>query len=338
MAGASSGGAETFFARLALALHDRGVVQRLVVRPDEVRNPALLAAGIEVATAPFGGLFDLSTRRILRRMIDSFHPDIVLTWMNRATALCPPAADDNRFVHIGTPRGYYDPKYYRRCDHLVVTTDDLMRFYCRSGWPAARISVIPNFAPDDRAGPASRAALETPDDAPLVLALGRLHENKGFDVLLDSIAAMPGHYLWLGGSGPLENELKKLSEALGISERVRFLGWREDTPALYAAADVFVCSSRHEPIGNIVIEAWQQGVPIVAAASEGPAALIRDGVDGLLVPVDDATALAAAIARLGDDRTLRARLSEAGRRAYERDYTADAVVARYVALFERLVA
>lgn len=336
IAGAPDGGAETFFARLALALHESGVCQRLVVRPNEGREAALLAAGVEIATAPFGGALDLSTRRVLRRAIASFQPDIVLTWMNRATAFCPPADGGSRFVHVGTPRGYYDPKYYRACDHLVVTTDDLMRFYHRSGWPEERISVIPNFAPDERAAPARRAAFETPDDAPVVLALGRLHPNKAFDVLLEAMAALPNHYLWLGGGGPLENELKKQAEGLGITRRVRFLGWRKDTPSLFAAADVFVCSSRHEPFGNIVIEAWLHGVPLVAAASEGPAALIADGVNGLLVPVDDAAALAAAVARLTDDRALGGRLAAAGRRAWEQDYTAAAVIPRYRALFERL--
>lgn len=336
MAGAAAGGAETFFARLALALHEGGVCQHFVVRPNEGREAALLAAGIAVATAPFGGALDLSTRRILRRAIASFRPDVVLTWMNRATAFCPPAGSASRFVHVGTPRGYYDPKYYRRCDHLVVTTDDLMRFYRRSGWPEERISVIPNFAPDERAEPASRAALGTPDDAPVLLALGRLHPNKGFDVLLDAMAALPHHYLWLGGGGPLERELKKQAEAIGIAERVRFIGWQEHTPPLFAAADIFVCSSRHEPFGNIVIEAWLHGVPLVAAASEGPAALIADGVNGLLVPVDDAAALAAAVARLSGDRALAGRLAAAGRCAWEQDYTAASVVPRYRALFERL--
>jgi glycosyltransferase involved in cell wall biosynthesis len=336
MAGAPEGGAETFFARLAVALHESGVRQRFVVRRNEGRESVLLTRGIDVATAPFGGPLDRSTRRILRGAIDSFHPDIVLTWMNRATAHCPQAGPDRPFIHVGTPRGYYHPKYYRDCDHLVVSTEDLMQFYRRSGWPAERISVIPNFAPDERAAPVSRAALDTPDDAPLMLALGRLHPNKGFDVLLDGMQSLPHHYLWIGGEGPLENSLKKRAQDIGVSSRVRFLGWRKDTPSLFAAADLFICSSRHEPFGNIVIEAWLHGVPLIAAASEGPATLVADGINGLLVPLDDAQALAAAVTRLEQDPALAARLAAAGRDAYEERYTAAAVVPRYCALFERL--
>src|SRR5690606_31841899 len=97
MAGAPEGGAETFFTRLAVALHESGLSQRFVVRPNEGREVVLRDRGIDVTTAPFGGAFDLSTRRTLRRTIESFCPDIVLTWMNRATAHCPRAETEKRF-------------------------------------------------------------------------------------------------------------------------------------------------------------------------------------------------------------------------------------------------
>ena len=336
MAGAEQGGAENFFMRLALGLADHGIEQHFVIRPDPPREEALRTAGLGVRTAPYGGLLDLSTRRTLRREIDAFRPHIVISWMNRATNFCSHPSEENRFVHIGTPRGYYDPKYYRSCDHLVVTTDDLKAFYGRSGWAGDKISVIPNFVSETSGDPVSRAALDTPDDAPLLLALGRLHENKGFDVLIDTVAALPGYYLWIGGTGPLEENLKQRVAGLDIGDRVRFLGWRNDIPSLFAAADVFVCSSRHEPFGNIVIESWMHGVPIVAAASEGPRALIKDGVNGLLSPLDDSAAMAEGISRVVSDPALASALAEAGRRTYIEGYTTDIGCRRYSDLFERL--
>jgi len=155
-------------------------------------------------------------------------------------------------------------------------------------------------------------------------------------VLLRALAALPGAILWLGGAGPEQASLERLARALGVMDRVRFLGWREDTPALYAAADLFVCPSRIEPLGNVVIEAWAQGLPVVAANAAGPRQLIRDGESGLLVPVDDAPALAQAIARVLDDAALRAHLAEGGRRAHAAEFTEDAVVAGYRAFFERV--
>ncbi len=338
MAGAGEGGAENFFTRLTLAFQSAGIRQHVVLRPDAARGAILGEAGVPMSSAPFGGFFDRSTGGVVRRKIDEFSPDIVLSWMNRATGFCPLRKEGQRFVHIGTPRGYYHPKYYRACDHLIVTTDDLVQFYLDRGWSEDRITAIPNFAPDIRATALPRSTYDTPDNAPLLLALGRLHKNKAFDVLIDALASLPGHYLWLGGVGPLDRALRAQADRAGVADRIRFLGWVADTAPLFAAADVFVCSSRHEPFGNIVIEAWLSGTPIVAAESEGPGALIGHDRDGLLTGLDDAPSMAAAIRRVTGDPVLAARLGGAGRARYEDGFTERAVVARYCDLFERLVA
>jgi glycosyltransferase involved in cell wall biosynthesis len=99
---------------------------------------------------------------------------------------------------------------------------------------------------------------------------------------------------------------------------------------------MIVVPSRHEPLGNVVLEAWAQRRPVVAAASQGPSALIRNGESGLLVPVDDAAALAAAIRRVIAEPGLAARLVEGGWDAFQADYTEAKSVTRYLELFERL--
>ncbi len=174
-----------------------------------------------------------------------------------------------------------------------------------------------------------RASLATPIDAPLALALGRLHHSKGFDVLIEAVAQVPRLHLWLAGEGEERAALEARAAKLGIDTRVTFLGWRDDVAALLAAADMLVCPSRHEPLGNVVLEAWAAGVPVVATASEGPRALIRDGETGLLVPVEDADALAARDARLAADRAPRAALAAAGRAAWAADFSEARVVALY---------
>ena len=128
-------------------------------------------------------------------------------------------------------------------------------------------------------------------------------------------------------------QMARLAAELGVAGRARFLGWRDDTADLLAAADILACPSRHEPLGNVVIEGWAHGLPVVAAASDGPRELVRDGETGLLVPVEDAAALAAALASVIADGPLRARLTAAGRAAYEADFTEARVVARYLAFF-----
>jgi glycosyltransferase involved in cell wall biosynthesis len=181
--------------------------------------------------------------------------------------------------------------------------------------------------------PTDRASLDTPKEAPLLLAMGRLHDAKAHDVALEALAEIPDAYLWIAGVGPLETKLKAMAAAMGVDRRVRFLGWRTDPSALYGAADVCVFPSRYEPLGNVVIQAWAHGLPVVAAASQGPAALIREDVDGLLAPIDDAPALAAAVRRLLDDRGFAQRLADAGQRRVASDFSEAAVVDQWRRLF-----
>ena len=124
--------------------------------------------------------------------------------------------------------------------------------------------------------------------------------------------------------------------ALGVADRVRFLGWRQDAAALYRAADVCVFPSRFEPLGNVVIQAWANGLPVVAANSQGPGALIRDGEDGFLIPIDDADALADRVKAVLADPMLRIRLIQNGHARVDAEFAEAAVVAEWRHLFSRL--
>lgn len=332
MAGADRGGAEAFFERLAPALHRAGLEQHVLIRDNPRRAQVLRDAGVAVTELPFGGLLDFQTHLGFRKAVRTFQPNVVLTWMNRASRFCP----GGPFVRVGRLGGYYDLKYYRGADHLIGNTQDIVDWIVNQGWPEERVHYVPNFVAEKKAPPVSRKTFSTPETAPLILALGRLHTNKGFDVLIEALAQVPEAYVWLAGEGPLRAELETQAARRGVISRMRFLGWREDVASLFAAADLFVCPSRHEPLGNVVIEAWAQGVPVVAAASEGPSQLIEDGIDGMLVPLENAAAMATAINRLIEDRLLAAHVGAAGRQAYEEQFTEAAVVARYIEFFEKV--
>ena len=334
MAGARHGGAEAFFMRLVPALHRAGVQQLVMIRKHPERAEALREVGIEPVEVSFGGALDITTPIAFRREIKGFKPHVVMTWMNRATKFCP-AGD---FVHVSRLGGYYDLKYHQRCDHLVGNTQDIRDYLVNEGWPAEKAHYLPNFADDAAAEPVDRTKLFTPENARLILAMGRLHENKAFDVLLDALARVPDVYLWIAGDGPLREELETRAERVGVKPRVRFLGWREDTAALLAACDVFVCPSRHEPLGNVVLEAWAQRKPVVAADSVGSGVLIDHMESGVLIPVDDSIGLANGIRAVFNDDELRIRISQGGRTAFEADYTESAVVGKYIELFEHLMA
>ena len=338
MAGARHGGAEAFFVRLTRALAARGIARCVAVRSFPERDAALAAAGVAVRAHRFGGAFDRATVPRLAALLDELRPDVAMSWMSRASRAVSRARRRSRArgLQIGRLGGYYNLKYYRGCDHLVVNTPDLLRYVAAAGWPEERADYVPNFVDAAPMPAVPRAAFDTPDSAPLLLALGRLHPNKGFDVLLAALTGLPQAWLWIAGDGPLAAALSAQARRIGVSGRVRFLGWREDAPALLAAADVLVCPSRREPLGNVVLEGWAHGAPVVACAAAGPAGLIDDGETGLLAPVDDAPALAAAVSRALAPETA-ARLAEAGAAAFRESYTEQAVTDRYVALFERLI-
>jgi glycosyltransferase involved in cell wall biosynthesis len=334
MAGAPKGGAETFFTRLAPALARTSITQEVVIRRDADRSAELRSHGIEPMQFRFGGPLDCVTGHRLNRAIARFAPDILLSWMNRATQFCP-VGDHVFAARLG---GYYKLENYQRCDHLVGNTKDICDYLVEEGWPRSRTWYLPNFVDETSAAAVPREALNTPEGVPLLLALGRLHTNKAYDVLLEALVQLPEAYLWLAGEGPLRQTLEAQASRLGITDRVRFLGWRTDVPALFAACDLFVCPSRHEPLGNVVIESWAQRKPLVAAQSQGPAALVEDGETGLLVPIDDAPRLSAAIARILADADLAEKLVSQGRVAYEADFTEAAVVSSYMAFFESITA
>jgi glycosyltransferase involved in cell wall biosynthesis len=335
IAGGAHGGAEVFFVRLAQAFARAGVSQRALLRRGRPWNAQVREAGVDVVELPFGGALDLMTKRAFRREIESFRPTVVLTWMNRATRFCPPANARLGTAHIARLGGYYDLKYYASCDHLIGNTRGIVAYLRKRGWPAGRCDYVPNFVDGEAASPVPRASLDTPAEAPLLLALGRLHENKAFDVLLRALPALPDAYLWLAGEGPARDELRALAERLGVTPRVRFLGWRDDVSALLASADILVCPSRIEPFGNVVAEAWAQSVPVVASASDGPREIITSGETGLIVPLEDAPAIASAVRTVIDNPAMAARMVESGRAAFDAEFTEQVVVARYLELFEK---
>ena len=323
MAGAKAGGAEGFYERLTLALHAAGEDVLPVIRRDVARAGRLRAGGLEPVQLGFGGPLDMLTKPRLSLLLRHHRPQVAVAWMNRAARHTP----KGDYTLVGRLGGYYDLKYYRRCDHLVGNTADLVRWMVEKGWPVDRAHYLPNFA-DDFAGVAPAELGLTPG-APKLLALGRLHKNKGFDTLRRARALLPGAELAIGGEGPERAALEALARELGVAQRVRFLGWRHDAGALLAACDVFVCSSRHEPLGNIVLEAWSAGRPVVAVASQGPGALITHGVDGFLTPPELPEALAQDIGTLLADPALAARLGAAGRAAWEAGYAPAPVVAQW---------
>ena len=332
MSGAERGGAEEFFVRLAAAFSQTSLSQKVVIRDYRERVDELVGSGVETEALPFSRWFDWRTPFTLKKIIEEWEPDVVLSWMSRATEICSRVIPRPGPVHVGRMGGYYRLKYFGKCHHLIGNTMGMVRYIGELGWPKNNVHYLPNFVSSSRSPALDRGLLTTPPDAPLLLALGRLHTNKAFDVLLDALALLPDHWLWIAGSGPEERALRIQARKLGIEKRVRFLGWRQNVAGLFASADVFVCSSRTEPLGNVVIESWAQEVPVVAAAAAGPTELITHEVNGLLCPINDASQMAQAISKTHG--SMAQSLCAEGLQKYQKFFSEQIVVDKYLQFFD----
>jgi glycosyltransferase involved in cell wall biosynthesis len=155
-------------------------------------------------------------------------------------------------------------------------------------------------------------------------------------VLLDAFAQMTGKLparLWIAGDGPLAATLRARARALGIEQRVAFLGARHDVAELVLAADVLALASRREGLPMVVLEAMRAARPVVATDVGGTGEAVEHETSGLLVPPGDRGALAAALGRVLGDPVLAERLGAAGRVAWRRRFTARRMAAATAALY-----
>lgn len=344
--GKGLGGVERFCIRLLSALHRHGApVAAVVVRNGEIDRA--LPGGIPRFHAPMANLLDLYSRFRIRRAIGAFQPDVVQTYMNRAAALTG-TPSGGRPALVARPGGYYKARHYLRYDGVVVTTQDIRRYFLTQGIRPQACHVIPNFVeiPPTLEASALEARRRSLGIAPrdlAMLGLGRLHPNKGWNDLLDAFARLPhelqSRRLWLlmVGDGPEMQSLTAQARALGIESRVHWLGWQNDPSLYYQLADVFVCASVHEPFGNVILEAWANRTLLVSTRAEGPGELIEDGVNGLLAPLSDPAGLADVLGQaLRLDDGMRSRLIDAGAQEIGRHYSENAIVSAYIALYAAL--
>jgi len=186
------------------------------------------------------------------------------------------------------------------------------------------------FHPDPAARARIRAELGVPDDRVAVIIVSRLVRHKGHPELLAAMRDVDAE-LWVVGNrldSDHGEDLEPYFAACGLGSRLRRLGYREDVPALLAAADIFALPSFFEGLPMSVIEAMLTALPVVATRVRGPREQVEDGRTGLLVPPRDAPALAAALARLAGEPELRARMGQAGRERALARYDEARVVAR----------
>lgn len=224
---------------------------------------------------------------------------------------------------------------YRAPDRVVAISNGVADGLARNfGLSRDRMRVVHNPVDVTRICRRAQEADGAPFPSRFIVACGRLHRQKGFDLLLRAFAALGETDLALAilGDGPERGDLEALARELGLGARLMMPGFVENPWAWMARAAAFVLPSRWEGFASVLVEAMACGTPVVAADCDfGPREIVRDGETGLLARADDAESLAAAIRRVLSDPALGQRLVVRGRRR-ALDFDAPAIGDRYADL------
>jgi glycosyltransferase involved in cell wall biosynthesis len=353
------GGAERCLVQLATRL-DRSrfcpIVYSLAPEPSPGRRElvdSLRAAGIEVAF-----LGHSSPRHVLaavRRLAAHFQqqrPDVVQTFLFHANVVGALAARRAGVSSVVLGQRVADRRRWRawlerwagREAVRIVCVSQSVADHCRRlGYPAERLEVIPNgidVAAFAGAEPLDLRDLGLPPGRRGIVCIGRLDPQKGLRSLLAAaphfLRPLPNHDLILVGEGPERRSLERLALASGFGERIHLVGWRANIPALLAAADLLVLSSRWEGMPNVVLEAMAAGKAVVATRAEGVVELLGEQAEPQTVAVDDEAGLAARIAKLAGDASVRERLGRLNQARAASMFSLAAMVQQYACLYETL--
>lgn len=340
------GGAERSFSRIVGALNRAGVRAEAVVRSGSP-VPDILADSITTHLLPLRTVWDPLSRFEVSKLIRQTHPDIVQTYMGRATRLTH-LPRGGRPIHVARLCGNYQPKHFVHAHAWVACTRWVADYLLAGGIPAQKLSIIPNFLP--QLPPASieelttaRADWNLPASDLVIGAIGRLQRIKGFDVLIQAFARLPREIdgrrpvLAIAGEGELAAALRTLAAELGLGDRVRLLGWTNRPDLLLRLADVVAFTSRpNEGFGNVTLETWDAGTPLVTTRSKGASETTRHLDTAWQVACDDAAELAEGLLTVLRDRDLAARLVAAGRQELASRYSEEAVIRQFVDLYAAL--
>jgi glycosyltransferase involved in cell wall biosynthesis len=278
--------------------------------------------------------WDPITLGAARRIVRAVKPAIILSHGQRPARLFEKAAPEATRLAICVHKPAFDVET-TRTDYICVGRH-LAELAVERGVPASRVHFVPNAVkiPTTLAQPFAQAGRP-----PRIVAAGRLHPKKGFDVLVAAAALLRDRGLAfeveIAGEGDERGKLEGLIAEHGLGDRVRLVGWR-DASAFLAAGDVFAFPSYQEGFPLVLLEAMAVGLPVAASAIPGPDEMIVEGASGRLPPPGDAAALADALAGLIADPVASVAFGRKAREAVLADYGPDSLARRLSAVVDEI--
>ncbi len=358
-------GAEGHLLTLLSSLRASGIDARLIIlvereTPMDDMVEAATERGIPTTRLIISRDYDLPLLFRLRGALREIDPEIVHTHLIHADVYGYLAAkalgarrvissrhNDDQFRH--RPRWRRLNRWlWRRIDAGIAISDAIKRFTIDiEGAPADKVSVV-RYGLDyswlsdgdiEAARRELRAALKLDEKALILGIVCRLVEQKGLPYALEALrrvrADFPEAHLVIAGDGEKGAELRRLASALGIADRVHWLGWRADAADLMAAFDLLLAPSLWEGFGLVLLEAMSCRVPVIASRVSAIPEVVLDGETGILIEPRDVDALAKAIARLLSDRALRKYMGLLGAARVEEDFSVKGMVDGTVAIYEK---
>jgi GalNAc-alpha-(1->4)-GalNAc-alpha-(1->3)-diNAcBac-PP-undecaprenol alpha-1,4-N-acetyl-D-galactosaminyltransferase len=360
----AGGGAERIMSLLANGWVQRGIEVSLVTFGSPSSdvydlNPAITRIGLNLlghSENPVSAVLN-NLRRIrgLRVAVRELRPDVLVSFMTSTNALSVIAANPFKLPVVVSERVWPEAlpvgrawehlrRYAYRRAAVVVAQTRRTAEWLRERVPGATVEVIANpvnVEPSQSPDAAAQTVLAACAGRNLVLAAGRLMEQKGFDLLLRAFAPLARRRddwrLAIFGEGPDWSALNQLATTLGISDRVIFPGFSRTLHAVMRRAQLFVLSSRYEGMPNVLVEAMASGAPCISFdCPTGPAELILPERNGLLVPAEDVMGLTSAMDRLMRDEELRRRLASAAAESVSA-FSMESILTHWDVLFARTV-
>jgi glycosyltransferase involved in cell wall biosynthesis len=236
-------------------------------------------------------------------------------------------------------------KYAHGVQRYIAISHAVRDVLVRDGVPPGRISVVRSCIDPGRVqvgdGAGLRAELGLDPGAPIVGNVGHLVPHKGQRTLLEAIPRVlrevPETRFVIVGEGELESDLKRRARDLGIAGQVIFPGFRDDVSSFLSIFRIFVMPSHMEGLGTAVLDALAVRLPVIATTAGGIPEMIRDGVNGLLVPVRDPAALARALVSLLRDPARAQALGEEGYRTVRREFSVETMVEQTRGIYQEVL-